>query len=325
MWKSLSDWESARGELEYMSEERRKHIGPYQRPAPPKRPLGLGASKAIQKPAVPMHEIQAQEQRLLEDIKANGNVLGLTAKVRKPGRPSVYEEPMTPAERQARRRAIQVQERGVQDALKINGGHGKSHAEVKSGGYDSTKMDTIYGLREVEENMGGRHVCPKGQSSASDEKTYGDVFNSGESSFQRGGFEQEAVQRVTVRGLRFGTEEYNRQLFASEELKKMVGEYFTLPPVDKTPSASWVARHVGNISVQRHERPSFTLTCKVCGDEMEFIEDAVDHLREDHKKIVTEWFRRLEPPREFRDMGNFVTVIMPRKRQSLKDQRVNNI
>jgi hypothetical protein len=46
---------------------------------------------------------------------------------------------------------------------------------------------------------------------------------------------------------------------------------------------------------------------------MEFIEDAVDHLRVDHRTDIDEWFRHLEPPREFRDMGGFITVVLPRK------------
>ena len=104
----------------------RKHIGPYQRPAPPKKPLGLGAPRAVQQPAVAMHEIEAQAQVLLRDM---------IQKVRKPGRPSVHDEPMTVAERQARRRAFQSREQAIRETLQIGDAHGKSHAEARSGGY----------------------------------------------------------------------------------------------------------------------------------------------------------------------------------------------
>jgi hypothetical protein len=308
-----------------MREEGRQRIGPYQRPAPPKRPLGLGASKAIQKPAISVHEIRAQEQHLLDDIKANGNVLGLTAKVRKPGRPSVYEQPMTPAERQARRRAFQSREKAIRETLKVGDAHGKSHAEAKSGGYDSSKLDTIEGLRAVEfddTDSGegvhrGRHVrAAEGESNAADEQTTDEILNSGESSAHRGGFEQDAGQGIRVRGLGIGDEESNRRRFTEGELRKMVEEYFA-SPVDKAPSANWVAKHIGNISVQHRERPSITRTCKLCGDSMEFIEDAQDHLRIDHRETIDEWFKNLLPRREFRDMEDFVTIVTPKKYRKL--------
>ena len=258
------------------------HIGPYQRPAPPKKPIGLNAPHTVQKPVVPIYEIQAQEQRLLEDIKANGNVLGITAKTRKPGRPSVYEEPMTSAERQARHRAFEARERGIQDALRISDAKGKSRLEAVSGGYGSTELDILGACPES-------RVSPK---PAADDRGH----------------------NVQVRGLQCGDQESNRRRFAEDELKKMVGEYFTLPAVVKAPSTPWVATYVGNTYVQRHEHPSLVFTCKECGKEIEFIENAMDHLRVDHKKIVAGWFQHLKPPREFRDMGNFVTVVMPRKR-----------
>jgi hypothetical protein len=59
-----------------------KHIGPYQRPAPSKTGLGLSAPKTAQKSAVPMHEIEAQAQVLLQ---------GMIQKARKPGRPAVHQ------------------------------------------------------------------------------------------------------------------------------------------------------------------------------------------------------------------------------------------
>ena len=294
-----------------------RYIGVYQRPAPPKRPLGLGFPKTIQKPPIPMHEIEAQARAVMENVSAR----------RKPGRPSINERPMTPAERQTRRRESQSREQAIREALQIGDAHGKSHAEAKSGGYDSSKLDTIQGLRDVEglEDDGcsssGRPVrAAEGESNAADEQTTDEIVNSGESSYHHGGFEGNEVQKIRVRGLSIGDEESNCRRFAENELKKMVGEYFA-SPVDKTPSASWIARHIGNNSVQRHERPSITLTCKLCADSMEFIEDAQDHLRVDHRKTVDEWFKNLVPSREFRDMRNFVTVVMPRKRRKPRYSR----
>lgn len=279
--------------------EERKHIGPYQRPAPPKRPLGLGASKAIQKPAVPMHEIEARAQRLLEDIKANGNVLGLTAKARKPGRPSVYEEPMTPAERQARRRAFQARERGIQDALRITDGKGKSRLEAASGGYGSTELDILGAALCVDDEgtmtAGYRRVSPK------------PAGDDGEAS----------AHKVRVRGLQFGDKKSNRRRFAADELKKMIGECFASPKVFTTPPAHWVARHIPNGTVAQQCSSLLTLDCKMCGDVMGSIDDATDHLRVDHRDLISGWFARLDPPREFRDMGSFVTVIIPRERKKL--------
>jgi hypothetical protein len=279
--------------------EERKHIGPYQRPAPPKRPLGLGASKAIQKPAVPMHEIQEQQQRLLDDIKASGNVLGLTAKVRKPGRPSVHEQPMTPAERQARRRELQARDKAIRDTRNIGVGHGKSRLEAASGGYGSTKLDMLEAMCTDDGTMtkGWRRVSPK---------PAGDECGSNDDS-------EASSHKVQVRGLQFGDEKSNHRRFAEDELKKMVGEYFALPGAVKTPSAHWVSRHVSNGTVQPQCSQLLTLSCKVCGDVMESIDDATDHLRVDHRKAIDEWFRRLVPSREFRDMGDFITVVMPRR------------
>jgi hypothetical protein len=290
-----------------------RYIGVYQRPAPPKRPVGLGLSKTIQKPSVPMHEIEAQATAVMENIAAR----------RKQGRPSVNERPMTPAERQARRRASQSRERAIRETLQIGDAHGKSHAEAKSGGYDSAKLDTIHGVREIEffetdegvETHVGRHVrAAEGESNAADEQTTSEILNSGESSTHRGGFEQHAGQGIRVRDLQIGDEESNRRRFAENELREMVEEYFA-SPVDKAPSANWVAKHIGNISVQHHERPSISRKCKLCGDSMEFIEDAQDHLRVDHRETIDEWFKSLSPRREFRDMEDFVTIVMPRKRR----------
>src|ERR1700730_10897541 len=117
-----------------------RYIGVYQRPAPPKRPPGLRFPKAIQKPLIPLHEIEAQARVVMENIAGR----------RKPGRPSINELPMTPAERQARRRASHSREQAIREALQIGDAHGKSHAEARSGGYDSSKLDTIQGLRESE-------------------------------------------------------------------------------------------------------------------------------------------------------------------------------
>jgi hypothetical protein len=285
---------------------RAKYIGPYQRPAPAKRPLGLNSRKTIQKPAVPMHEIQAQEQRLLEDIKASGNVLGLTAKVRKPGRPSVYEEPMTPAERQARRRALKAREGAIELALRIKDGHGKSRIEADSGGYGSGQIEVLAGSDYHHEGTGGRgrHVCPGGASPEGGESSLG----------------------IHVHGLRVGDEESNRTRFAEAELKKMVWQYFVSPDVNKTPSVPRLLfRYIAdaNVSIRRPERlPSLTLTCKMCGDVMNSTQDAADHLRVDHPKTISEWFRHLKPSREFRDMGVFVTVVNPRKRKGILNHRV---
>ena len=286
-----------------------RYIGVYQRPAPPKRPPGLSLARTIQKPPIPMHEIEAQARAVMENVASR----------RKPGRPSINERPMTPAERQARRRESQSREKAIQEARQIGDAHGKSHGEAKSGGYGSSKLDTMQGLRDVEglEDDGsssrGRHVrAAEGESNAADEQTTDETLNSGESSAHLGRLEQNSVQRIRVRGIRIGDEVSNCRRFAESELKKMVGEYFT-SPVDKSPSAHWIAKHVGNISVQRHERPSITLTCKLCADTMKFIEDAQDHLRVDHRKTIDEWFKKLVPAREFRDMRDFVTVVMPGK------------
>ena len=287
------------------------HVGVYQRPAPPKRPLGLNSPKTAQKPLVPLHEIEAQARTVIESI--------VTAR-RKPGRPSINERPMTPAERQAKRRADQAREQAIREALEIGDAHGKSHAEARSGGYDSQKLDTMEGLRELEggvddegvERGKRKRVAPKGESSVSDEKSYQDVLDSGGSFHRGGGLEPEGVEENEVCDLQIGDEESNRQRFAESELRKMVGEYFTSP--EKSPSASWTAKHSGNNSVQHHVHLSIALTCKLCADSMESIEDAKDHLRVDHRTNIDGWFRTLMPRREFRDMENFVTVVMPRKR-----------
>src|SRR6267378_7825738 len=82
-WKLCYVWQLLRApgkRARRTGECMRNQIGPYQRPAPPKRPLGLGASKTTQKPPVPMHEIEADAKIVLQ---------GMIEKVRKPGRPSV--------------------------------------------------------------------------------------------------------------------------------------------------------------------------------------------------------------------------------------------
>jgi hypothetical protein len=280
----------------------RRHVGVYQRPAPPKRPLGLNAAKNIQKPAIPLHEIEARASDLMEDMEAD-------AEIRGPGRPAIYERAMTAAERQARRRARQSREQEIREARQIGDAHGKSRAEARSGGYDSTKVDIMIGLHDAERV--GRHVrAAEGASSAADERASQEILNSGECDARRGGFEQEhEVQAIHVRGLRTGDDVSNRRLFAESELRRMVEEYFTSP--DKTPSASWIAKHAGNLSLQRHTDPAITLTCKLCSDSMNFIEDAQDHLRVDHRNEIRAWFGKLNPRREFRDMGLYVTVSMP--------------
>lgn len=287
-----------------------KNIGPYQRPAPPKKPLGFGASKSIQKPAVPMHEIEARAQVLLQ---------GMIEKVRKPGRPSVHKAPMTAAERQARRRAFQSRDRAIRETLQIGDAHGKSRAEIKSGGYDATKIDTMYGLGVdwdddgTERVRSAGHVVADGESNASHEQSYEDLFNSGESSFHRGGFEGHEVQRIRVDDLRTGTEKLNRQAFAWGVLEKLVEEQFESVVTAKAPFL--VQRHVGGIPCSQGT-PEIIYTCRLCSDWMDSIDDAQDHLRADHQNIIKEFFKAFKPPREFRDMGSYVTVVTPKKRKN---------
>lgn len=259
----------------------RRHIGPYQRPAPTKKPLRLGTPKAVQQPAVPMHEIEARAQVLLE---------GMIRKARKPGRPSVHEEPMTAAERQAR-------QRGIQAVLRVSDAHGKSCEEAVSGGWGRYELDR-FSVNVDEDIHGGHRVKPR--PTADDGKSH----------------------RVQVCGLQIGDEDANRRLFAENELRKMIGEHFVSPTVN--PSAHWITRHVSSVAIQQPCSPSLTLTCKACSDVMESIDDAVDHLRVDHRKLICEWFARLNPPREFRDMRSYVTVILPRKRKSVQNQAVTN-
>lgn len=268
----------------------RNHIGPYQRPAPPKRPLGLNSSKAVQQPAVPMHEIEAQAEVVLQSIIEDGRVLGIVA--RKPGRPSVHELPMTPAERQARRR-------GIQEALKITDATGKSRVEVASGGWGKTELDRFASCVDIGEEPGSRGSrvapCPTADHGKG--------------------------HKIQVGGLRTGDEEANRCLFAFSELEKMVREYFDSPTV--SPLAQWVARHVSSVAVQPQGSPSLSLTCKACGAVMESADHAINHLRVDHRKLISEWFARLNPPREFRDMGYYATVAMPRRRKSVQNKRIS--
>lgn len=270
----------------------RNRIGPYHRPAPPKRPLGLNAPKTVQQPAVPIHEIEAQAQVVLQGMIEEGRVLGIVA--RKPGRPSVHEVPMTAAERQARRR-------GIQEASRITDATGKSRVELESGGWGKNQLDRVYGIRGDDDwsptTGGGRKVesCPSSDGSKS--------------------------HKVHVRGLQIGDEGLNRSLFAEDELRKMIGEYFESPTVN--PSAQWVARHVSGVAVRQQCPPSLTLTCKVCRDVMESVDDAADHLRANHRGLIREWFARLNPPRQFRDMGFYVTVAMPRRNKSVQNQAVS--
>lgn len=268
----------------------RNRIGPYQRPAPPKRPLGLGASKVVQTPVVPMHEIEVRAKDLLQGMIEDGRILGIVA--RKAGRPSVHEAAMTPAERQARRR-------GIQEALKISDATGKPRVESESGGWSSSKCDvSIYADEGWSPTTGGGkkvNPCP----TADDGKSH----------------------KVHVRGLEIGDEDSNRRLFAENELKKMVGEYFKSPTVN--PSAQWIARHVSGMAIQQHSSLSLTLTCEVCGDVMESLGEAADHLRVRHRALICEWFKRLNPPREFRDMGSHVSVVLPRKRKSVQNHVIS--
>ncbi|HSY31864.1 MAG TPA: hypothetical protein VLA42_07735 [Verrucomicrobiae bacterium] len=221
-----------------------------------------------------MHEIEAEAKIVLQ---------GMIARVRKPGRPLVNVEPMTAAERQVRRRCIQ-------EALRVGDAHGKSREEAVSGGWGKYELDRF--SANVDEGLspttgGGKRVSPR--PATDDGKSH----------------------KVHVGGLQIGDENANRRLFAENELSKMVGEYFVSPTVN--PSAHWVSRQVSNVVVQQPS-PSLTLTCKVCDDVMQSTSDATDHLRVDHRKLICAWFARLNPPREFRDMGSFVTVVIPRKR-----------
>lgn len=124
-----------------------------------------------------------------------------------------------------------------------------------------------------------------------------------------------------MRGLQIGDEETNRSLFAESELRKMIGDYFESPTV--SPSAQWIGRHVSGVTIKQQCSPSLVLTCKVCGDFMESVDDAADHLMVDHRELICEWFARLNPPREFRDMGSYVTVAMPKRRKSVQNQAVS--
>jgi hypothetical protein len=196
---------------------------------------------------------------------------------------------MTPAERQTRRR-------GIQEALQITDATGKSREEAASGGFGSTKLDTLAVQENDEGNgtIGWRRVAPRPMSD-----------------------DRQSLHAVHVRGLRIGDEDSNRRLFAENELRKMVEEYFASPTV--SPLAHWVSRQVSNVAVQQSS-PSLTLTCKACGDAMESVGDAADHLRTDHQDLICGWFGRLHPPREFRDMQSYVTVAMPRRRKGLQEQ-----
>jgi hypothetical protein len=307
-----------------------KHVGVYQRPAPPKRPNskwvqlpsgqwfkfktpvgGYCPLAPIQKPAIPLHEIEAQVRDTLEDIQAFAEQD--FAVDRKPGRPAIHGQAMTAAERQARRRALQSQDQAIREVLRTGDAHGKSRVEAKSGGYDTAKIDEIMGQQFAEENEDGDHVgrhvrAAEGASSASDEETSKELANSGEFDIRT-----DEVQCIYVRGIQIGDEQRNRRLFAEGELRKLVDEHFTSPTVARSPH--WTARHNGNTSVERYSPPSITFTCKLCTDSMESIEDARDHLRADHRGIINAWFEKLQPRREFRDMGDFVTIVMPRKRR----------
>src|SRR5580692_8482408 len=96
-----------------------KHVGPYQRPAPPKKPGVSAKPKAIQVPSVLLHEIEAMGRAVIENAMFGS---------RKPGRPSINQQPMTAAERQARRRERQARNRDLQATLEIGETHGKSRA-----------------------------------------------------------------------------------------------------------------------------------------------------------------------------------------------------
>jgi hypothetical protein len=281
-------------------------IGVYQRPAPPKRPLGLNVAKTIQKPAIPLHEIEAQANAVMDDVLATA---------RKRGRPAINEQAMTPAERQARRRALQLRERAIQEVREIGDAHGKSHAEANTGGYDASKLEMMYFLGGenddgVERGRAGR-VTADGESNTAHEQSTDEILNCGESSFHHyGRFEAHQVQEVRVRGLRIGDEESNRRLFAEDTLGRMVGEYFDVEVTGKT--FSLIRRHIGNNTSAR-EALETTYRCKLCADAMQLFSEAKDHLRVDHRKIIDEFFKKLQPSREFRDMGSYVTIVMPRQ------------
>jgi hypothetical protein len=268
-----------------------KHIGPYQRPAPPKKPILIPKLKtAPGPPPVSLHDSEGMENAVKDALFGR----------RKPGRPSINEVPMTPAERQARRRERQAREHEqqvgeaeIKAALDIGDSDGKSRAETRSGGFGAVKLDAIYAARETEFLDGG---------------------DGGEAHTGRRIWIDPEKHRVKVGGLKTGDEESNRRLFAEEELRKMVCEYFTSS--NSSPSASWIAKHVGNSSIQNNVSPVMSLECKLCSDTMSFVGDAKDHLRVDHKQLIKEWFKKLSPRREFRDMKDYVTVAMPFKRLS---------
>jgi hypothetical protein len=266
-----------------------KHVGPYQRPAPPKKPGVSAKPKAIQVPSVPLHEIEAMGRAVIENAMFGS---------RKPGRPSINQQPMTAAERQARRRERQARNRDLQATLEIGETHGKSRAEADSGGYNSMRMDAIYSARETEyldgdgsEAHTGRRINPNPSADGSNHRE---------------------GQKVFVRGLRIGDEESNRRRFAEDELTKMVWEYFNSST--NSPTVPWIAKHVGNSSMQTHAHVALTLRCKLCPDAMASIEDGRDHLLVDHLSTIKEWFKNLNPPREFRDMRDYVTVVTPHRR-----------
>lgn len=66
--------------------------------------------------------------------------------------------------------------------------------------------------------------------------------------------------------------------------------------------------------MQTQAHVALTLRCKLCPDAMASIEDAQDHLLVDHLSTIKEWFKNLHPPREFRDMRDYVTVVTPHRR-----------
>jgi hypothetical protein len=291
----------------------RNYIGVYQRPVPPKRPLGLHAP-SVHTPVTAICEIRAQAAAI--ELAA--------LEKRKRGRPTVNARPMTPAERQARRRENQRREEGIKEARRITDFTGKLHGEAKSGGYDSTKIDIVYGARSTEVDYGGAHrgrqVCPGGASPKTDERDHGEVFSAGGSYHRAGGYVEAQTPAMDVCGPEPGDKASNRRRFAGEQLGKMVDVHFD-SLVRETPH--WISRHHGNATSQSIERPVITLTCKLCGDSMDAIADAIDHLRVDHRKTINEWFACVELPSqfggtqsfemEFRDMGRYVTYIVRRK------------
>jgi hypothetical protein len=200
---------------------------------------------------------------------------------------------MTPAERQARRRALQSQERAIREASKIGDDHGKSRAETESGGYDAAKLDVMY-ARGVDSYEDGEELARSWRRVAARESN----------TLHGPGGEE-------LRGVEVGTEESNRRRFAENMLEELAREQFESPDTANAPSS--VQHYVGNAASSQGP-PAIPHTCKLCGDVMHHIEDAKDHLRVDHKEIIKDFFKARTPHLYFRDMVSHITVAARRKR-----------